>query len=120
MYDVSILMPAIRTHNWLMLYGSLVNSCKKHSFELVLVSPFDLPDNMKQFDNVKLIKDFGHPTRAAQIGIQHCEGRLMYHCVDDAIFLPDSIDKAIEQYDQVCGRKDVIYMDRDWETKIFN
>ena len=110
MYDVSILMPAIRTHNWLMLYGSLVNSCKKHSFELVLVSPFDLPENMRHFKNIKLIRDYGAPTRAAQIGALKCEGRLMYHCVDDAIFLPDAIDKAIEQYDNICGRKDVINM----------
>ena len=110
MYDVSILIPAIRTHNWLMMYGSLANSCKKHSFELVLVSPFDLPENMRHFKNVKLIRDYGPPTRAAQIGSLHCEGKLMYHCVDDAIFLPDSIDKGIEQYNQICGYKDVINM----------
>ena len=109
-YDVSVLMPAIRTHNWLMLYGSLYNSCRNHSFELVLVSPFDLPENMKQFDNVKHIKDFGAPTRAAQIGALSCEGRLMYHCVDDAIFLPNAIDTAIETYNSICGEKDVINM----------
>jgi hypothetical protein len=110
MYDVSILMPAIRTKSWLMLYGSLLNSCKRHTFELVLVSPFDLPDNMKQLENVKLIKDYGAPTRCAQIGAEHCEGRLMYHCVDDAIFLPDSIDLAIDFFDAHCGHKDVVNM----------
>jgi len=109
-YDVSVLMPAIRTYNWLMMYGSLLNSCKRHSFELVLISPFDLPDNMKHLDNVKLIKDYGPPTRAAQIGTFECEGRLMYHCVDDAIFLPDSIDIGIDFYDQQCGSKDVVNM----------
>ena len=42
-------MPAIRTHQWLMMYGSLYNACRDHSWELVLVSPFDLPEEMKHF-----------------------------------------------------------------------
>jgi len=78
-YDVSVLMPAIRTHQWLMMYGSLFNACKEHTWELVLVSPFDLPPEMTHFDNVKLIKDYGAPTRAAQIGALQCEGEYMYH-----------------------------------------
>ena len=110
MFDISVFMPAIRTHNWLMLYGSLQNSCKKHSFELVMVSPFDLPEDMKHFKNIKLIKDYGAPSRCAQIAALHCEGKLVYHCVDDAIFLPNAIDKAIEQYNEICGKKDVINM----------
>jgi hypothetical protein len=103
-------MPAIRTHQWLMMYGSLYNACRDHSWELVLVSPFDLPEEMKHFDNVKLIKDYGAPTRAAQIGALQCEGEYMYHCVDDAIFLPDAIDNAIRFHREKCNEKDVINM----------
>ena len=90
-YDVSIMMPAIRTSQWLMMYGSLINACQKYSWELVLVSPFDLPDNMKHFENIKMIKDYGAPSRCAQIGAIACEGEFLYHCVDDAIFLPEVI-----------------------------
>jgi len=109
-YDVSVLMPAIRTHQWLMMYGSLFNACKEHSWELVLVSPFDLPPEMTHFDNVKLIKDYGAPTRAAQIGALQCEGEYMYHCVDDAIFLPDAIDNAVRFLRENGNRKDVVNM----------
>tara|TARA_R110002074_G_scaffold266788_1_gene438976 strand:- start:1096 stop:1926 length:831 start_codon:yes stop_codon:yes gene_type:complete len=109
-YDVSIMMPAIRTSQWLMMYGSLINACQKYSWELVLVSPFDLPDNMKHFENIKMIKDYGAPSRCAQIGAIACEGEFLYHCVDDAIFLPEVIDNAVDWHRQHCSDKDVINM----------
>jgi len=110
MIDVSVLMPAIRVPNWKRMYDSITLSCQKYSFELVLVSPFDLPDSMKDLPNVKLIKDFGHPTRAAQIGLLHCEGRLLYHCVDDALFYTSAIDNAVEMHDKHLSGKDVVNM----------
>jgi len=110
MIDVSILIPAIRVNNWARMYSTILESCKNHSFELILISPFDLPDDLKKFDNIKLIKDFGHPTRAAQIGLLQCSGRLTYHCVDDALFYPGAIDLAIDLYDSSCNRRDVVNM----------
>jgi hypothetical protein len=92
------------------MYKTLQESCASHSFELVLVSPFDLPEEMKQYENIKLIKDFGNPTRCAQIGLLECSGRLVYHCVDDALFYPGSIDLAIDLYDGSCSEKDVVNM----------
>lgn len=110
-YDISVLMPAIRTHKWFKMYNSLLNSCKKYTFELVLVSPFDLPEEMKNLTNVKLIKDYGCPTRAAQIGIYHCEGDMLYHCVDDALFFNNAIDMAFDFYkSEKCTHKDVVNM----------
>ena len=109
-YDISIMMPAIRTNQWLMMYGSLLNACKKYTWELVLISPFDLPDNMKHLENIKLIKDYGCPSRCAQMGTLSCEGRMLYHCVDDAIFLPDAIDVAMDFYNEHCDYKDVVNM----------
>ena len=110
MIDVSVLMPAIRVHNWERMYKSIEGSCQKYSFELILVSPFDLPESMANLPNVKLIKDFGHPTRAAQIGLLQCEGRLVYHCVDDALFYESAIDNAVAFTDESLGEKDVVNM----------
>ena len=110
MIDISVLIPAIRINNWERMFRSLQESCKLHNFELVLVSPFDLPDSLKNISNIKLIKDFGHPTRAAQIGLLSCEGRLVYHCVDDALFFPSAIDECIDVYDSSCSNKDVVNM----------
>jgi hypothetical protein len=67
--DVSILIPAIRVNNWERMYQTILDACKEHTFELVLVSPFDLPESLKSKTNIKLIKDYGSPTRAAQIGL---------------------------------------------------
>jgi len=110
MYDVSILIPAIRTHLWEKMYDSIKLSCKNNSFELILVSPFELPLELKQYNNIKLIKDYGCPTRAAQVGSIHCEGKLLYHCVDDAVFFPNAIDEAIQFYYNNCAYKDAVNM----------
>lgn len=108
--DVSVFMPAIRVPNWPKMYKSLLTSCKKYSFELVLVSPFDLPEELKQYQNIKIFKDLGSPSRCAQLASIKCDGKLLYHCVDDAIFLEDSIDNAIDFYYANCSKKDVINM----------
>ena len=110
MYDISILVPAIRTHMWKPLYDSAVAACKKYSFELVLVSPFELPEELQQHTNITLIKDYGCPTRAAQIGALHCKGKLIYHCVDDGVFFPDAIDVATDFYNECCEYKDTVNM----------
>ena len=107
-YDVSIIIPAIRVPLWKNMVESIKTSCAKHTWELVLISPFDLPEELKDEPNIKLIKDFGCPSRCVQLGLQYCEGRLVLHCVDDALFLPNSIDVAIEQYDAMCSEKDII------------
>lgn len=108
--DLSVFMPAIRVPNWLKMYESLLASCKKYSFELVLVGPFDLPEELKQYENIKIYKDFGSPSRCAQLASFKCDGKLIYHCVDDAIFLEDSIDLAMDFYYNNCFKKDVINM----------
>lgn len=108
--DVSVFMPAIRVPNWQKIYESLLTACKKYSFELVLVGPFDLPDQLKQYQNIKTFKDFGSPSRCAQLATLKCDGKLLYHCVDDAIFLENSIDEAMNFYYANCSKKDVVNM----------
>jgi len=73
-----------------------------------LISPFDLPEPLG--DNVRVVKDYGCPTRAAQLGLSHCKGRLIYHCVDDGIFLEGAIDRAIKVYNKECNVEDALMM----------
>lgn len=108
--DISVFCPAIRTNNWKKMYDSLSESCKMHSFELVLCSPFDLPEELKDISNIKLVKDYGSPSRCAQLAYFECEGRLIYHVVDDALFFPDAIDEAIKQYEEFNDPKTIINM----------
>ena len=108
MYDVSIVMPAIRTPNWDRMYDSIEKSCKKFSFELVMCGPFPLTEKLEKLENVRMIIDNGSPSRCAQIAALSAKGRLLAHLVDDAIFVEDSLDQCIVLYNAVCGKKDVI------------
>lgn len=110
MVDVSIFMPAIRVPNWIPMYNSLIKSCERYSWELVLCSPFELPDELKEKSNIKIIKDLGSPSRCAQLASFECDGELLFHCVDDALFLPNSIDDAIDFYRANCKYKDAVNM----------
>jgi hypothetical protein len=107
-YDVSIVMPAIRVPNWDKMYDSIVASCKNYSYELIMCGPFPLTEKLAALPNVKMIIDNGSPSRCAQRAAIAAEGRLLAHLVDDALFVDDALDQAVELYDKVCTRKDVI------------
>jgi hypothetical protein len=59
-------------------------------------------------DNIKFIKTYRCPSAAAQIGAKHCEGKLLYHSVDDAKFIPHAIDLSIDLHNSQCGYKDIV------------
>ena len=94
--ELSIIMPAIRTENWLKVYESITNSTKR-SFELIIASPFDLPNELKKYKNIKIVKDWGSPTRASQIAAMLIEGKYVFPThSDDSVFIKDSIDKNLD------------------------
>ena len=43
--DITFLIPGIRTNRWKALYDSLHLACKNYKWELLLISPFELPMN---------------------------------------------------------------------------
>jgi hypothetical protein len=107
-YDVSIIMPAIRTPNWDKMYETIKQSCKKYSFELVMCGPFPLTKNLQKQKNVRMIIDNGSPSRCAQIAAINANGNLLAHLVDDALFVENSLDQSVELYNTLCNKKDVI------------
>lgn len=70
--DLSILIPTIRTYNLVNLYNSIFVACKNYSWELILVGPFDLPQELKSIENVRFIKSYANVSRSTQIGVLHC------------------------------------------------
>lgn len=108
MYDVSVIMPAIRVPKWDSLYDSIEKSCKNFKFELILCGPFELTEKLSKLTNVKHIKDYGSPSRCAQIAANNASGRLIAHCVDDALFVEDALDLSIDFYNKNCTNKDVV------------
>lgn len=94
-YKLSVLVPSIRPHNLKKLYDSIKEACSQ-TFEMIVVSPFELPESLKTEDNVRLIQDWGSPIRAQQLGLVNSTGEYVSWCADDGICLPGSYDKAFE------------------------
>lgn len=96
--DVSICLAAIRKHNWLRLYNSIVASINgKYTFELIFCGPHDeLPDELKGISNIRCIQDFGCPTRAQQIACIAATGRYLIWTADDGWFLPGKLAAALD------------------------
>jgi len=94
---LSIFLAGIRTSNWLKLYESIAASTTTNDYELVIVSPYDLPPELSNKENVRLIKDSGCPTRCYQLGALHSRGEFIVCAADDGTFSSNmSIDKAFD------------------------
>ena len=107
-YKLSIILPGIRTHNWKSFYDSVCKSFSD-SFEVIIISPYDLPESLKQYDNIKIIKDFGSPARCQQIGLINCEGEFVTWGADDGFFYDDSLDEAVNFWTQnATSDKDIV------------
>lgn len=62
---LSVILPGIRSHNWGKFYKSVGRSFSD-AFEIIIVSPYDLPSELSGYGNIKHIIDYG-----SQIGRAH-------------------------------------------------
>jgi len=108
-YDLSICLPAIRPDYWERLYASFEAACSRYSFELILIGPYDLPEPLKEKDNIKYIKSYATSVRCAQESVLSAEGRMMAIPCDDGIAFPDSLNQSIDLYN-ASGPKDVVVL----------
>ena len=109
-YDLSILIPSIRTNRWETLLASIESVCKRHTWQVVFIGPFAHQPSLDKYQNVKFIEDFGSPSRAIQKGMLYIDSDLVFVTVDDCILYEDSLDLALDQYHAECGRQDVLLM----------
>lgn len=101
-YDLSVFMPSIRTHKQPEWYESLLRSCTRFSFEIVIAGPFDLHEKLADLPNVQFIRTYSHPTKASQLALLVCKGDLVYHTTDDVLFYDGAIDEAIDFFRWEC------------------
>lgn len=106
--DITFLIPGIRTNRWKVLYDSLHLACKNYKWELLLVSPFELPDELKDKDDVRLIRDRGQVSRCVQIGVPEVKSELFYIGMDDTVYVEDSFDEAIKKYDEYADESTIM------------
>ena len=53
--DVSIILPSIRPKNLYKFYKAAEKACKERTFEIVIASPYNLPEELEEFDNITSI-----------------------------------------------------------------
>ena len=96
MVDLSIVVPTIRPQR-LETFVQSVEQSTKRSFEIIFCGPYGLPRSLEPRKNIKVVRDFGSPVRARQIGLHLCEGRYVTCTSDDCRYLPGSIDAYLDR-----------------------
>jgi len=89
-YILSVLVPGIRPTNWKRLYDSIGASCK-YTWEVIFISPYALPEELKGKENVQWIEDWGTPIRCQQRGLISARGDWIAWAADDGQFLPGAL-----------------------------
>ncbi len=97
--DISIIIPSIRPQNLLKVYDSLVGACTRHTFELIVASPYYLPGELLKKGNVKYIHTYANPTICFQMSALLASSTYIYNLTDDGLVEPNAIDTALEFMD---------------------
>jgi len=94
-FDISVIIPSIRVQNLLKIQFMLDRAIEPYSHEIIVVSPYDVP-----IDGVKVIRDFGSPSRCVQMGSCLAEGKLLMWLSDDCTFItPRSLAQCIQLFE---------------------
>ena len=108
--DVSIILPSIRPKNLYKFYRAAEKACKERTFEIVIASPYNLPEELEEFDNIKLFKTRMAPTAAKQAAIMLCNAKYLYNTTDDGLIQEGCIDLACDTIECRFGKYEVINM----------
>jgi hypothetical protein len=94
---LSIIVPTIRTHLLARFIDSVRLSCVKHTYEIIFIGPFELPDNLKA-PNIQHIHSYFTVPVCIQIATSVAKGELVCHAVDDSVFYGGTLDRCIELF----------------------
>lgn len=89
---LSIVLPAIRMNKWWTLYKSIQLD---FPWELIIVSPHKLPNELSGYKNIKHFQDWGSPMRASCIGAGLAEGKYLTWIADDGLVFSETVKKAV-------------------------
>lgn len=97
-YDLSIVVPSIRTHLLEDWYKSAEAACANHSWELVLTSPFEPPASIVNRENVIFFPDYANPSAVSQKAFLRAHGKLIFLTTDDGYFMDNCLDMAVDSW----------------------
>lgn len=92
---LSILCASIRSKLLPHVYKS-IETAWHDTWEFVIVSPYDLPEELKDKKNIKFIKDYGSPSRGWQIALVNAEGEYVHYTADDVTYFPNTLDDSLK------------------------
>lgn len=90
---LSVILPSIRKERLAKIYESFEKSYTG-TWELIIISPYELPEELKGKGNIQYIQDWGNPVRAQQLGLLAASGQYVHRAVDDSLYLPGTMDAA--------------------------
>lgn len=93
--QISVLIPSIRPTLLEGVYDS-INKSFSGKWELVLASPYPLPDALKDKTNIIYIEDHGTPIRGRQRALIAATGEYICYAADDVVFYPNALNIAYE------------------------
>tara|TARA_B100001179_G_scaffold216178_1_gene186952 strand:+ start:4256 stop:5071 length:816 start_codon:yes stop_codon:yes gene_type:complete len=108
--DVSIILPSIRPQNLYKFYRSAEKACRERTFEIVIASPYELPKELEEFDNIKLFKTKMAPTAAKQAAVLLSNADYLYNTTDDGLIQEDCIDLACNTIECKASKFDIVNM----------
>lgn len=91
---LSIICPSIRPHN----LPRLVTSIRENYsgiWELIIIGPYDLPDELAGNDKIKYIFSKTSPTTCLQLGLLSAQYKYTSWFSDDSFYLNNSLDKCV-------------------------
>lgn len=95
--QISLIIPSIRPSMWQQVYDSFLTTWSG-TFEIIFVGPFgpetNLDMNTIARGEIRVIEDYGCPSRALQIGWINAKAPILSFATDDCIFDQGTMDKA--------------------------
>lgn len=98
---LSVILPSIRPFLLENVYNSIIDGTNSMLFELIVISPYALPESFSKVHNVKLIRDFGQPSRCAQLGLTVSEGDRVTLLSDDCTVRPNAYVEIEDQFNKI-------------------
>lgn len=106
---ISIILPSIRSKNLVRWYDAAEKASKNNEWEVIVVSPYDLPQELDTKRNIKFLKSDRNPTVCKQMGCLLASGEFLFNTTDDALLKENSIDEMIFLWqEKKCNKYDVI------------
>lgn len=106
-YDIAIVAPAIRVHNWMQIYKNLYQT--KYKFQIIFAGP-NIP-NFKLPKNFFFIHTFVKPSQCMEILFKESKARYTMYFSDDCIFATKKpIDIIMNELNKINNKKILLGM----------